>query len=346
MQRVERSVFGELNGKPIHLFRLSNANGMVAELLEFGGRIKALCIPDGQGGLDNMSVGYDTFEPYHARFNPWLGALLGRTASRVTGARFQIDGKTYNLSASGPAGSNMHGGFVGFDSRVWTGEADSDATGATLKLTYLSPDGEEGYPGNASVTVTYRLDDDNRFHMDWEAVTDAPTIIDMSSHVYLNLNGFKNRDIMNEYLKVNASYYLEKDATGTPTGNFIPVEGTVFDLRTPKLMEELSQGAVYNPIMALDGEGGTLREVAEVSIPEKGRSYTLHTTARALQVYNAYNMASFYTSRGLESPFAPAPGLAIEPQNYPNAINIPSMPSPILRPGETYSERQFFAFKW
>lgn len=174
MQRVERSVFGELNGKPIHLFRLSNANGMVAELLEFGGRIKALCIPDGQGGLDNMSVGYDTFEPYHARFNPWLGALLGRTASRVTGARFQIDGKTYNLSASGPAGSNMHGGFVGFDSRVWTGDADSDATGATLKLTYLSPDGEEGYPGNASVTVTYRLDDDNRFHMDWEAVTDAP----------------------------------------------------------------------------------------------------------------------------------------------------------------------------
>ena len=346
MQRVERSVFGELNGKPIHLFRLSNANGMVAELLEFGGRIKALCIPDGQGGLVNMSVGYDTFEPYHARFNPWLGALLGRTASRVTGARFQIDGKTYNLSASGPAGSNMHGGFVGFDSRVWTGDADSDATGATLKLTYLSPDGEEGYPGNASVTVTYRLDDDNRFHMNWEAVTDAPTIIDMSSHVYLNLNGFKNRDVMNEYLKVNASYYLEKDATGTPTGNFIPVEGTVFDLRTPKLMEELSQGAVYNPIMALDGEGGTLREVAEVSIPEQGRSYTLHTTARALQVYNAYNMASFYTSRGLESPFAPAPGLAIEPQNYPNAINIPSMPSPILRPGETYSERQFFAFKW
>ena len=273
MQRIERSVFGELNGKPIHLFRLSNANGMVAELLEFGGRIKALCIPDGQGGLDNMSVGYDTFEPYHARFNPWLGALLGRTASRVTGARFQIDGKTYNLSASGPAGSNMHGGFVGFDSRVWTGEADSDATGATLKLTYLSPDGEEGYPGNASVTVTYRLDDDNRFHMNWEAVTDAPTIIDMSSHVYLNLNGFKNRDVMNEYLKVNASYYLEKDATGTPTGNFIPVEGTVFDLRTPKLMEELSQGAVYNPIMALDGEGGTLREVAEVSIPEQGRSY-------------------------------------------------------------------------
>ena len=184
------------------------------------------------------------------------------------------------------------------------------------------------------------------FLLSGDVPPDAPTIIDMSSHVYLNLNGFKNRDVMNEYLKVNASYYLEKDATGTPTGNFIPVEGSVFDLRTPKLLEELSQGAVYNPIMALDGEGGTLREVAEVSIPEQGRSYTLHTTARALQVYNAYNMASFYTSRGLESPFAPAPGLAIEPQNYPNAINIPSMPSPILRPGETYSERQFFAFKW
>ena len=116
----------------------------------------------------------------------------------------------------------MHGGFVGFDSRVWTGEADSDATGATLKLTYLSPDGEEGYPGNASVTVTYRLDDDNRFHMNWEAVTDAPTIIDMSSHVYLNLNGFKNRDIMNEYLKVNASYYLEKMPPAPPPATSSP----------------------------------------------------------------------------------------------------------------------------
>ena len=131
----------------------------------------------------------------------------------------------------------------------------------------------------------------------------------------------------NEYLKVNASYYLEKDATGTPTGNFIPVEGSVFDLRTPKLMEELSQGAVYNPIMALDGEGGTLREVAEVSIPEQGRSYTLHTTARALQVYNAYNMASFYTSRGLESPFAPAPP-AIERRIIPT----PSTSPPCRRP--------------
>lgn len=184
------------------------------------------------------------------------------------------------------------------------------------------------------MTVTYRLDDDNRFHMDWEAVTDAPTIIDMSSHVYLNLNGFKNRDVMNEYLKVNASYYLEKDATGTPTGNFIPVEGSMFDLRTPKLLEELSQGAVYNPIMALDGEGGTLREVAEVSIPEQGRSYTLHTTARALQVYNAYNMASFYTSRGLESPFAPAPALPSNRRTTPTPSTSPPCRRPFSAPAK------------
>ncbi|MFR4118470.1 MAG: galactose mutarotase [Bilophila wadsworthia] len=268
-----------------------------------------------------------------------------RTASRVTGARFQIDGRP--IICPPAARRQQHARRLRGLRQPRMGRRSRQRRHRRHAEAHVSlSDGEEGYPGNASVTVTYRLDDDNRFHMNWEAVTDAPTIIDMSSHVYLNLNGFKNRDVMNEYLKVNASYYLEKDATGTPTGNFIPVEGSVFDLRTPKLMEELSQGAVYNPIMALDGEGGTLREVAEVSIPEQGRSYTLHTTARALQVYNAYNMASFYTSRGLESPFAPAPGLAIEPQNYPNAINIPSMPSPILRPGETYSERQFFAFKW
>lgn len=240
----------------------------------------------------------------------------------------------------------MHGGFTGFDCRVWSGEADSDADSATLKLSYLSPDGEEGYPGSVNVTVTYRLDDDNRFHMNWAATTDAPTIIDMSSHVYLNLNGFKKRDIMNECLRVNASRYLEKDASGTPNGNFIPVEGSPFDLRAPKRMETLSQGAVYNPIMALDGEAGVLREVAEASIPELGRSCTLYSTARALQVYNAWNMETFYTSRNLQSPFGAAPGLALEPQNYPNAINIPSLPSPILRPGETYDARQYFQFKW
>ncbi len=346
MQRVEKQLFGEVNGRKIHLFRLTNANGMVAELIEFGGRIKALCLPDGKGGLDNMSVGYESLAPYAERFNPWLGALLGRTASRITQAQFELDGNTYRLSASGPAGSCMHGGFTGFDGRIWSGEAESDADGATLRLSYLSPDGEEGYPGNVDVTVTYRLDDDNRFHMNWEATTDRPTIIDMSSHVYLNLNGFRNRNVMNEYLKVNASRYLEKDDSGTPNGNFLSVEGSPFDLRTPKLLDTLSNGAVYNPIMALDGEAGTLREAAEVSIPELGRSYSLFTTARALQVYNAWNMASFYTSRGLESPFSASPGLALEPQNYPNAINIPSMPSPILRPGEKYSEEQYFAFKW
>ena len=346
MQRVEKKLFGSVNGKEIHRVRLTNANGMVAEIMEFGGRIRALCLPDGKGGLDNMSVGHDSLEPYSERFNPWLGALLGRTASRIAGARFTLDGKVHNLSASGPAGSSMHGGFTGFDCRIWSGEADSDPSGATLKLSYLSPDGEEGYPGSVNVTVTYRLDDDNRFHMNWAAATDAPTIIDMSSHVYLNLNGFRKRDIMNECLRVNASRYLEKDASGTPTGNFIPVEGSPFDLRAPKRMETLSRGAVYNPIMALDGEAGVLREVAEASIPELGRSCTLYSTARALQVYNAWNMESFYSSRNLQSPFGAAPGLALEPQNYPNAINIPSLPSPILRPGETYDARQYFQFTW
>lgn len=346
MQRIEKRVFGEISQKKIHVFRLRNAHGMVAEIIEFGGRIKALCLPDGKGGLDNMSVGYDELPPYAERFNPWLGALLGRTASRITQAQFQLDGNTYRLSASGPAGSCMHGGFIGFDSRIWSGEADSDNSGATLKLSYLSPDGEEGYPGNVNVSVTYRLDDDNHFHMNWEATTDMPTIIDMSSHVYLNLNGFRKRNIMNEYLQVYASSYLEKDASGTPNGTFLPVKDSPFDLRSPQLLETLSQGSVYNPIMALDGEAGILRKAAEVSIPEAGRSYELFTTARALQVYNAYNMDSFYTSRGLESPFPASPGLALEPQNYPNAINLPSMPSPILRPGETYSERQYFAFKW
>lgn len=236
----------------------------------------------------------------------------------------------------------MHGGYKGFDKVIWTGEAEEDGDGATLKLRYTAADGEEGYPGRVDVLVTYRLDDENRFHMNWEAVTDKPTIIDMTSHVYLNLNGFRNENVMNEYLRVNASEYLEKDDTGTPTGTLFSVEGTPFDLRKAMPLDKLSNGGVYNPILKLDGEAGTLREVAEVSIPEKGRSYKLFTTGRALQVYNAYNVPQFFASNGLESPYGNAPGLCLEPQNYPNAVNIPSMPSPILRPGEVYSEKAVF----
>ena len=134
MQRIYKEVFGEHEGKTVHLFRLVNANGMTAELIEFGGRIKGLSIPNGKGGLDNMSVGFETLEPYAERFNPWFGALVGRTASRITGASFELDGVRYNLSANGPGGSLMHGGYKGFDKVIWSGEAEEDGNGATLKL--------------------------------------------------------------------------------------------------------------------------------------------------------------------------------------------------------------------
>lgn len=345
MQRISKKVFGTHEGKPVHLFRLANANGMAAELIEFGGRIKSLSLPAAGGASDNLSVGFDDLESY-IRFNPWFGALVGRTASRVSGASFEIDGTRYQLTANGPGGSNMHGGAKGFDKVIWSGEASEDASGATLELSYTSADGEEGYPGELRVKVTYRLDDDNRFHLNWEATTNAPTIVDMTSHVYLNLNGVGNADIRNELLRVNASRYLEKDATATPTGVLLPVEGSPFDLRAPKRLGDLSSDAVYNPIMALDGEGGTLREAAEVTLPEKGRSYKVVTTGRALQVFNAATVPDFFKNAGLASPYGPFPGLCLEPQNYPNAINIPSLPSPILRPGERYSEKQYFAFSW
>lgn len=343
MQRISKSLFGTHEGKPVHLFRLANAHGMSAEIIEYGGRIKGLSLPVAGGGSDNLSVGFNDLDSY-VRFNPWFGALIGRTASRITGASFAIDGTTYTLTANGPGGSNMHGGAKGFDKVVWSGNAFEDASGATLELTYTSPDGEEGYPGELKAKVTYRLDDDNRFHMNWEAVTNAPTIVDMTSHVYLNLNGVANADIRNLMLRVNASRYLEKDATGTPTGVLSPVEGSPFDLRSPKRLGDLASDSVYNPIMALDGEG--LREVAKVELPARGRAYSLFTTGRALQVFNAATVPDFFKNAGLDSPYGPFPGLCIEPQNYPNAINIPSFPAPILRPGERYAQQQYFAFSW
>ena len=348
MQRVERSVFGELNGKPIHLFRLSNANGMVAELLEFGGRIKALCIPDGQGGLDNMSVGYDTFEPYHARFNPWLGALLGRTASRVTGARFQIDGKTYNLSASGPAGSNMHGGFVGFDSRVWTVDSHS---ADSIVMHYVSPDGEEGYPGELTVQVTYAVTDDNALRIGYRARTDRPTVVNLSNHTLFNLGGEGSGTILGHELWIDAEATTPVDSVLIPTGRIAPVGGTPFDFRTPALIgaridaddEQLRNGHGYDHNWVLGNFTGAVRLVASLYDPASGRKMEILTDQPGIQFYsgNFFNDGScgkFGRKIGYRG------AVALETQHFPDAPNHPQFPSTLLRPGETYTQTCIYRF--
>ena len=343
MDRISKTVFGELNNIPVHLFQLKNKSGITVEIMEYGGRIKSLCLPDAHGCTDDICLGHNTFDKYLS-FNPWLGALLGRITGKIAHAQFVLNGQTCFLHAN--AGKDcLHGG-TGFESRLWKGEAETCNDAAELRLHYTSPDGEEGFPGTLYITATYILDDENCLHMNWEASAETLSVIDMSSHMYFNLNGWNNSNIFNHRLKVNASRYLEKDNNGIPNGKIFHVNGTAFDLRKPKQMDTLSKNGMYNPIMILDNFCNSIREVAEVYTPENGRSVKLYTTQRALQVYNAYNLIEHYESKRLTSPFHRCQAMALEPQNYPNALNIPSFPSPVIHPGETYQEKTYFQFSW
>lgn len=343
MPEIIKEIFGQINRRNVHLFRMRNRHGLTVELIEYGARIKSLLIPIGQNKYDNISVGFDNLAAY-THFNPWFGAVLGPTAGRVDQARFKLDGIEYRLEPNGPGGTSLHSGQSGFDKAIWTGKINESAQ--EIIFNYLAKDGEGGYPGNLSVTASYRLDDENRFHMSWTGICDQPTVLDMTSHVYFNLNGVNRQNVHNEFLQISSAVYMEKDANGTLTGNMLPVQDTCFDLRSPRRISEISQAEAFNPVFKLDDQAGRLRPVATVSLPENGRSYILYTTAQALQVYDGYTVPDYYEANGLASPFGRAPGLCLEPQNFPNAINLPALPSPILYPGQLYAEQHYFGFNW
>ncbi|WP_333756240.1 aldose epimerase family protein [Streptomyces sp. IBSBF 3352] len=318
--------FGTLSdGTEVHRWTLERA-GVRVRVLSYGGIVQSLEVPDRDGRTADVVLGFADLDGYVTHPGPYLGALIGRYANRIAGGRFPLDGVTYALDPNTPPNS-LHGGARGFDKRVW----DVAPVEHGLRLTRVSPHGEEGFPGRLEVTATYTLEDGGALRFVYEAVTDAPTVVNLTNHSYFNLAGAGSGDAGGHELRLDASRFTPVDADLIPTGVLEDVTGTRFDFRQARKV-----GSGYDHNFALDkGVTKDAGEVAELYDPSSGRVLTVSTTEPGLQLY---------TADQIEEPFSPGDGVALETQHFPDSPNRPDFPSTVLRPGEVYRSETVYAF--
>lgn len=349
-----------IDGKQAEIYTLTNDNGMTVQLTNFGARVVALWVPSADGSFKDVVWGYPTIQGYLDSGDNFCGPVVGRYGNRIGKGRFTLDGKEYQLTTN-ENGNQLHGGNGGFWSKMWDAEMSED--GRSVTMTYVSPDGEEGYPGTLTLSLTYGLTDDNEFTLDYTAVTDAPTILNPTSHCYFNLHGTTAASTDSHILMINASAFTPTDAELIPTGEIAPVEGTPLDFRTPTAIgdredmtefEAIKFGGGYDHNWVLDrtvvcsGEEesceGTGRSLAAVVYePATGIVMTILTDQPGLQFYSGNGMRATETGkRGDKNAFRT--GIALETQNFPDAPNHDNFPCAVLRPGETYTQSTVYAF--
>ena len=342
---VETSVFGNFDdGTAIQLYTLKNAHGMVAKIINYGATIQELWVPDRTGKLGDVVLGFDNLKSYTGS-HPHFGGVIGRVANRIAKGKFTLDGKDYALAINnGP--NTLHGGNVSFDHRVWKAEAVEAPNAAGVKLTYLSPDGEEGFPGNLSVTVTYTLTDDNALKIEYTATTDKPTLVNLTNHSYFNFSGAG--DVLKDILYINADSYTPVDSTLIPTGEIAPVKDTPMDFTHPApigagIPALASTIGGYDFNYVLNGDAGHLHLAARASDPSNGRQMEVWTTEPGVQFYSAIGLdGSIVGKRGVAYPKFGA--LCLETQHFPDAIHHPNFPSIVLRPGEKFHSETIYEF--
>ncbi|MBI4475049.1 MAG: galactose mutarotase [Acidobacteria bacterium] len=347
---VTRASFGATaDGKPVDLFTLTNADGLEARIISFGGTVLSLRVPDRNGQLDDIVMGFDDVAGYETK-SPYFGAIIGRYANRIAKGQFTLDGQTYKLAANN--GSNhLHGGVKGFDKVVWQGQEMTTAEGAGAVFTYTSPDGEEGYPGTVNARVTYTLTNRNELAVDYVATTDKPTPVNLTHHSYFNLAGDGKRDVLDHELMINAEAFTPIDSTGIPTGEIAPVVGTPFDFRTSTAIgarindshDQITNGRGYDHNFVLKREQEGLIQAARVSEPSTGRVLEVSTTEPGIQFYSGNFLDGSVTGKSGRV-YKHRFGYCLEPQHYPDSPNRPNFPSTILRPGQQYRSRTVFRF--
>jgi len=318
-------LFGTLpDGTPVHRWTLERA-GVRVRVLSYGGIVQSVEVPDRDGHVVDVVLGFADLDGYLAHPEPYLGALVGRYANRIAGGRFPLDGVIYSL-AQNNAPNSLHGGEHGFDKRVW----DVEPVEHGLRLGRVSAHGEEGFPGRLDVSVTYTLDESGALRIAYEATTDAPTLVNLTNHSYFNLSGSGNAG--GHELRLAASRFTPVDGDLIPTGALDDVTGTRFDFR-----ESRKVGAGYDHNFVLDkGLTAALVEIAELHDPASGRVLTVATTEPGIQLYTADHLS--------DGPFSPGDGIALETQHFPDSPNRPEFPSTRLRPGEVYRSETVYGF--
>lgn len=338
-----------VDDKKTNLFVLTNKNGCELAITNFGAKIVSLMVPDNNGKLIDVVTGHGTIEEYLTSEEPYFGAICGRTANRIAEGTFTLEGKTYKLAINnGP--NSLHGGIKGFNAVAWTVK---EVTTNAIKLQYLSKDGEEGYPGNLTVTVTYTITNSNSVIIDYKATTDKPTILNLTNHSYFNLSGAGDPTVTDHVLTINADSYLPTDATSIPYGDAEKVEGTPMDFTTPHTIgsrinedfQQLMYGKGYDHTYILNKKyKDEFAFCARCESPKTGIIMEVYTTEPGMQLYTGNWMTDKLTGKnGLKYPERSA--VCFETQHYPDSINKPSYPSTELHPGEVFSSKTSFNFK-
>ncbi len=341
MSEVDREVFGSASGAPVWRYRMQSGD-FAAAVLSWGATLQGFSGPDRAGHCADVVLGCDRFEDYLAQ-RAYLGATVGRCANRIAGARFTLAGGEHRLAAN-EAPHHLHGGWRGFDRRLWRSEAEAGAGRARVRLRYTSPDGEEGYPGRVEALAQYTLTESGALEIEYTATTDRPTIVNLSHHSYFHLGGDAS-SVLDHELRVDASRATKLDAEGIPTGEIRPVAGTPLDVRAPVALARGVHALVparggLDHNLVLDGGGRLETPAAVLHAPGSGRTLTLSTTQPGLQVYSA-NHLDVRGRGGVRHRRWSA--LCLEPQHFPDAIHHAHFPSPRLDPGERYEHRTVLA---
>ena len=347
--KIEKTPFGTTpDHRKVDLYTLTNVHGLVARISTYGGALAGLEVPDRNGKMADIVRGFDSVSGYLVPANSNIGALMGRYANRIKGAQFTLEGKTYHLAANSD-GNSIHGGVTGFDKRIWSAVAQ-DGASPSLSLTYVSPDGEENYPGTLKVRVTYTLTADNSLNIDYRATTDRPTLLNLTNHSYFNLNGHASGDVLQQRLQIFADTMIHRDPDGTATEEIVPVKGTDFDFTKPIPIgthindtdPQIAGPHGYDHFFIINGKAGTLRLGARAKDPTSGRVMEMLTTQPGVQLYTANSLIE-YPGKGSVR-YLPHTAFCLETQHSNNSPNIPAFPSTELKPGENFHEVTVFRF--
>jgi len=345
-EMVKKEHYGKHLGKDVFLFTLTNKNDNVLKLTNYGARITWVEVPDREGNKENVTFGFDTFDEM-INGDPYFGSVVGRYANRIAKGKFTLDGKEYTLALNnGP--NSLHGGPGGWHSVVWDAGIQESTEYPSVKFTYISPDMEEGYPGNMNVEVVYTWTDNNEIVIDYKCTTDKKSVLNITNHAYFNLHGAGNGDILDHMLTVNAAYFTPVDSTLIPTGELRPVAGTPFDFTTPHAVgermgeeyEQLQLGGGYDHNFVIDNK---LDVDASVYDPVTGRLLEVITNQPGIQFYCGNFLDGSLTGHS-GKPYNYRSGLCLETQHYPDSPNHPEFPSTTVNPGEIFISKTIYRF--
>jgi aldose 1-epimerase len=345
---IQKEDFGSLpDGTNVDSYTLTNSKGMKMKVITYGGIITHLEVPDKEGNLEDVVLGYDSLQGYLDE-TPYFGAIVGRYGNRIAKGKFTLNGEEYTLATNnGP--NHLHGGLKGFDKVVWIVEDTfENEQGSGLRLKYVSPDGEEGYPGTLTTFVTYTLTEDG-VNIAYEATTDKPTVVNLTNHTYFNFSGGEEGDILDHVVSINADHFIPVNENLIPTGELRPVEGTPFDFTSPKRVgeeinnenQQLEFGRGYDHCWVLNGEG--MKKAATVYHPESGRFMEVFTEEPGIQFYTGNFLDGSITGKN-NVVYEQRHGLCLETQHFPDSPNQEDFPSVVLNPGEKYSTQTTYKF--